>query len=252
MSKRRATPGPAAPAFHGYAPERPGDQAGFRPPLSITLSRQAGARGQAVGQRVAERLGWQFLHQETLEYLIQSPHTPTHDPAPLAPEARVWVEATWEELRGAGLLPEGTPTFDETPVAVEESAPPNAEYHALVARVLGLAAHGGYVLLVHGAAGLIPSGARLSVRLVAPAEERVAFEAEQHRLSRTDAERLLRERDAVAEEYLERHLGRARSEVETYDLVLDVGQLGVEGCTTVILAALEAKQAFLQPPVKTR
>ncbi|HVS36699.1 MAG TPA: cytidylate kinase family protein, partial [Gemmataceae bacterium] len=64
---------PAEAPRHGYQGERETSPAAPRLPagLCIAVSREAGARGGAIGRRVGHKLGWQVYDQEVLEYMAQ-------------------------------------------------------------------------------------------------------------------------------------------------------------------------------------
>src|SRR6476646_4146774 len=86
--------------LHGFQGNR-GAQAGppARPvPLSVALSREAGARGGSIGRRVARKLGWQVYDQELLEYVSQE--GPLHQELleGLPPAAAAWSEQRLELL----------------------------------------------------------------------------------------------------------------------------------------------------------
>src|SRR5262245_60360974 len=80
---------------HGF----PGDQGtrgrtdrGVPAALTIAVSRETGARGGAVGRRVARKLDWPVYDQELLEYMAQDVVVRQGVVENLSPAAAGWVE----------------------------------------------------------------------------------------------------------------------------------------------------------------
>ena len=216
-----------APAFHGYAPvDVRANQ--FRPPLSVTISRDTGSRGGSIAKRAAELLGWQLVDQETLDYAAHHPAFEDGFEQPLTPEAEAWVEGRVRELAKTVLSERSS-----------ESA-------AMVRTLLEIGAQGEAVILGRGAVYVLPPASRLSVRLVAPESERVAYIAQIERLSLDEAEKYVRQRDRARRRYLTREFGATPGRGRHFDLVLDSSGLGVEGCAALISAAVREKEAFLR------
>src|SRR5947209_783894 len=85
---------------HGFQGDR---GAVAKPPsvplsLTITISREAGARGGSVGRRVGRRLGWQVYDQELLEYIAQEGNFRQELVEHLSPAAGQWAEQQLERL----------------------------------------------------------------------------------------------------------------------------------------------------------
>src|SRR5438552_3853857 len=59
--------------------------------LTIAISREAGARGASIAQRVGARLGWQVYTQELLEYSLQNELMRQDILDSLTPEAAAWL-----------------------------------------------------------------------------------------------------------------------------------------------------------------
>lgn len=212
------------PAFHGYAPAGASDASAFEPPLTIAISRQTGARGRAVARRTADLLGWHLLHQETLEHLSDSPGLAA-DPHPPDHPLHRWVDQQIAELVETGVLQH------------------SSELMPLARGILEIAAQGNCVILGRGAGCLLPAGAKLHVRLIAPEADRIAFIAQVERLSYRDAERFVRQRDQGRREFISRQFGRSPDDFEQYDLVLNVARLGVEATSAIIVHAAQQKMA---------
>src|SRR5262249_10658629 len=89
---------PAAP-LHGYRGERPPLSAGGGPTgITVAISREAGARGSTIGNRAAQKLGWQIYNQELLEYIAQEGAFRQNVVDSLGPEAARWAEERLQKL----------------------------------------------------------------------------------------------------------------------------------------------------------
>ena len=66
--------------------------------LTIALSREAGARGGAIGRRVGQKLGWQVFDQELLEYMAQDGVVRQGVLDAMKPAATVWAEERLQQL----------------------------------------------------------------------------------------------------------------------------------------------------------
>jgi cytidylate kinase len=113
---------------------------------------------------------------------------------------------------------------------------------ALARIILEVAAQGHCVVLGRGAGCLLPPQAKLYVRLIAPEKDRIAYISQVERLSWTDAEKFVRERDKARHQFITKRFGRAPTDVLQYDLVLNTALLGVEASSEIIAAAANAKQ----------
>jgi cytidylate kinase len=212
------------PPRHGFQGDR-----GFSPAprswpqaLSITVSREAGARGGTIARRVGRKLGWQVYDQEMLDYMVQDSVVAQGVLDNLPAAALAWSQSQVEQLR---LRPEGS--------------------HPLVMKlarvVLALAAQGEVVLIGRGAGCILPRETTLNVRVVAPLPERIAYMSQWLRLTLQEAEERLRLRDEGRGEFVANHFHRQVADVHQYDLVLNSSLLGEEVCVDLIIKAAKAK-----------
>src|SRR5919108_245472 len=111
--------------------------------------------------------------------------------------------------------------------------------------VLSLGAQGEVVLLGRGAGCILPSHSTLSVRLVAPLPDRVAYMSQWLRLTEEEAAEQVRKRDVRRGEFIATHFHRKPSDIYQYDLLLNSSLLGEELCAELIVKAARAKQAAL-------
>lgn len=188
---------------------------------TVAVSREAGARGTTVAEAVGRRLGWAVVTQELLDFLAED------DPADLERElpdvARLWAIANWQRLVQGRTLNEAAPA-------------------AVVARRLFALAARGHAVVVGRAAGhILPPATTLSVRLVAPTEDRTAYLSDRLRLSTDEAAVERAAHDRSRAEFLRGLCDRDITDPTGYDLVLNVARLGVDGSADVIAAAARRK-----------
>ena len=215
------------PAFHGYARNEADSEASFRPPLTIAISREAGARGRTVAKRTAKLLEREFVSQETLEYMAENSRF-QDGMKELSEAALEWIERSLADERQVEVL--GA----------------NPELEPLMRVILGVAARCRCVLLGRGAGCVLPTDAKLHVRLYAPEKERITYLSQLERLSWTEAEKVVRERDEARRRFVSSRFGRAPGDLLQYDLALNTAQLGSEATAQIIVAAANAKEEFLR------
>lgn len=215
-------PGRSGSPLHGFR----GD-ADARPELPISLviaiSREAGARGATIAQRAGAKLGWQVYGQDLLEYLTRDATSQAELLAQLPPGAPAWVEDQLNRLLR------------------EQNLSRNPSVLEMARLVLLLASQGEAILLGRGAGCILPARSTLSVRLIAPLEERVAFMAQWLRLTADEAAVQVRKRDERRAEFISTHFHRSPSDPHQYDLVLNSSRLGEERCADLIVQAAHAK-----------
>ncbi len=214
---------------HGFQ----GDRGAPPPPrsgpsaLTIAVSREAGARGGTIARRVGRKLGWQVYDQELLEYMAQEATLSQGvlDAPPATPAD--WVEARLQQLIHEKAL-------SEHPTIVN------------MARViLALGAQGQVVLLGRGAGCILPRETTLSVRVIAPLRERIAYMGQWLRLTVEEAAERVRLRDERRREFVANNFHRDPSEVHQYDVILNSSLLGEDICAELIAQATRARMAQL-------
>ena len=223
---------PVAPDASGEAPRHgyQGDRGAAAPPpalpagLCIALSREAGARGVAIGRRVGQKLGWQVFDQELLEYMAQDAVVRQGVLDNLTPAATEWVEARLQVLG-------------------EQNLSPHPAIQNLARLVLALGAQGEAVLVGRGAGFILPRATTLHVRLVAPLPERIAYMSQWLRLPVEEATEMVRLRDARRSEFLRTHFHRNDGDVHPYDMLLNTSLLGEDVCAELIALAARSRTA---------
>src|SRR5712692_6144371 len=125
---------------HGYRGERSPSviSAGIPAAVTIAISREAGARGSTIGNRAAQKLGWQVYNQELLEYIAHEGAFRQNIVDNLSPEASRWAEERLQKLLREQNLSQHPSIMD------------------LARIILALGAQGGVVLIGRGAGAILP------------------------------------------------------------------------------------------------
>jgi cytidylate kinase len=225
-------PQPESPR-HGFQGDRGSRRAAPSVPagLSITISREAGARGGTIGRRVGRKLGWQVYDQELLEHMAQASLIRQNVFEQLTAEGNRWCEERLQALLSREELGRDT------------------EIVELARVVLALATQGEAVLIGRGTGCILPREGTLNVRIIAPLQDRIAYMSQWLRLTMEEAAERVRLRDSRRAEFLEKHFRCQPADVYQYDLLLNSSLLGEELCAELIAQAARLKQAaFLEGP----
>jgi CMP/dCMP kinase len=206
--------------------------------MLITISRQYGAGGSQVAQRVAERLGWRVVDNELIERVAAE--------AGLAPEdvARREERVPGFVQRLAQALVAGTPEAGPGPaIAVPLSSLAEPDLVRVTERVVAQVAAEGKVVLVGRAATAVLATEReaLHVRVVASRAYRIRVAAERLAVSEEEAARITDDTDRNRARYHKEFYKREWTDPVGYHMTLNTETLGLDGAAEVIAAAARGK-----------
>ncbi len=193
---------------------------------TITISREAGSRGRAIGQRLGQRLGWQVYDRELLEFIANDSVAQAELNEELSVAQKEWVERTWRDL------------FAVLGQANREG------FGSLFRVILSLGAKGRVILVGRGAHWILPEDQTLRIRVVGHLEERVGYLSQTLRLSRNEANQRLKMRDQRRLEFAKTVFGQAIADPIHYDMVLNSSRLGEDLCSTLIRETITLKDGF--------
>jgi cytidylate kinase len=200
--------------------------------LTVAISRQAGARGATIARKVAEILDWQFFDHDTLDYLAQDDTARAQLLADVPADAQHWADAQLAHLqRDRGLSAEGGSL-------------------RLVRILLTVGARGNAVIVGRAAGFMLPPETTVHVRIIAPLDARVAYIAQELRLTRPEAVEEVRARDERRALFLDQTLACDPADLGAYDVVVNSDRLGVEAAAQFVGWAVRTKQMFaeIEPP----
>jgi cytidylate kinase len=135
----------------------------------VTISREAGCRGESLSQRVAAELGLHLYTWEIVEQIAKDEHVSVQVVATLDEKARSELEDWLAGFQGTHNLSE------------------YAYLRDLKRITFAIAAHGGALILGRGASFLLPPEKRIALLFVAPLEVRIRNVMEDRGLSEKPA-----------------------------------------------------------------
>jgi len=190
----------------------------------VAISRQYGARGAAVGHRVAEKLGCSYWNRELVEEIARNADVSDrlvrfqderHEPG--------IVETVRGMIRNGGSM----------------SA---SDYHRELVRVVqAIAVHGTAVLIGRGVTFMVAREGAVSVRVVCPLEDRVRGLVERRGISEAEARAEIAEFDAERRAFIRDHYNSDAEDPSCYDLHVNTGTMTIDQCAEVVVAAYRAR-----------
>ena len=201
--------------------------------LTIAVSREAGSRGGSIARRAGRKLDWQVYNQELLEYIAQESAFRQSLLDNLPPGAARWTEERLDSLRRAYELDRYQSILEVSRI------------------ILALGAQGIVVLVGRGASSVLPAESTLSVRIMAPLDDRIAYMSQWLRLTVDEATEQVEVRDRRRADFLDTHFHRLPADIYQYDLILNSSLMGEELCAELIVQAARAKMAARVAPGKS-
>jgi cytidylate kinase len=189
-------------------------------PITITISREAGAGGSPIARLVATRLGWPVYDYELVQRIAGEMGLRTRLLESVDERQASWVQETLE-------------AFTSGP-----SVSQSRYVEHLAQTLLALAAHGRCVIVGRGAAHLLPAESTLRVRLVAPRAERVASIGQRLGLSPAEAAERVTKIDRERTRFVKDHFHKDPTDTGWYDLVINTARFPGEKCADLIVEAL--------------
>jgi cytidylate kinase len=206
--------------------------------MLITISRQYGAGGSLVAQRVADLLRWRVVDNELVERVAAE--------AGLAPEdvARREERVPGFVQRLAQALVAGTPEAGPGPaIAVPVTGLAEPDLVQVTERVVAQVAAEGKVVLVGRAAAAVLASTReaIHVRVVASRDYRIRAAAKRLAVSEEEAARITDDTDRNRARYHKEYYKREWADPVSYDMTLNTETLGLDGAARVIVDAARGR-----------
>lgn len=190
----------------------------------VAISRETGANGGALAQRLASLLQWKALDRELLDYMAER-----YNLSRLSLEFVDETVASWfHEMFGKWL--------DQRLVS-------QAEYVHRLGRMVLLAAQSESTVFVgRGVQFMLPRESGLAVRIIAPKEKRVQHIMELLSCDRPAAEKYIDETDRGREQFVERYFHRDNADPHLYALVMNLEFMTLDDAADLIAA--ECRRRF--------
>jgi CMP/dCMP kinase len=207
----------------------------------VTISHAAGAVGESIGRRVAERLGFRYVDEEIIELAARKHGLDTGLVADAERRKNLFARLL-DDLASAPMLdPSGNVGFlmDDTTVV-----PRREELRTLIVEAIRETAEHGNVVIVSHAAGIPLAGRHDLLRVfitasLATRTERIA--ESQKSDDKAEAAKLLKDSDAARAHYFFSFYKIERELPTQYDLVVNTDRLTSDEATDIVVAAAKRK-----------
>ena len=198
---------------------------------AVCISHATGAGGAAVGQAVAERLGFRYVDNEVI---AEAAEWAELDPALVADaERRKPLVARLLGQVAEGSSPQRLPSGDRA-----RTAPTDADLRVLISDVLRSFADQGSVVIVSHAASFALAGSEvLRVLVTASRETRARRVSEATGTEERDGAKRVRKEDGARADYLKRFYAIERELPTHFDIVINTDVLTPEEAADVIAVA---------------
>lgn len=193
-------------------------------PLSIALSREAGAQGLTLAYELGKRLNWPVYDRELVEQIAADVGIQGRLVDAVDERSRSWLSEIFESLCGVPHVAD------------------NVYAHRLVSTILALGSHGECVIVGRGATAILPSISTLRVRLVAPLEHRVAVLQKRLGIDQRAARAKVHEQDKQRSEFVRNNFHCDPEDPANYDLLLNSDTFSLDECAELIIEALQCRQ----------
>jgi cytidylate kinase len=197
---------------------KPKAETPFRP--TVTISREPGSGGNVLGERLARRLAVELFHQEVIHAMAKS--------------AKVSAQLL-ETLDEKGL----SVLEDWMAYLVDFRHMWPDQYLKHLMKVIGaIGRHGGAILIGRGANFILPPERRLSVRVIAPVEVRVANVVRNHHVSEAEARKRITKTDSQRRAFVRKYFNTSVADPLNYDVLVNTGSVSIDGAVEAIAALL--------------
>jgi cytidylate kinase len=185
----------------------------------ITISRQFGAGGRSLGEKLCERFGFHLVDEHVIDELARKAKVKGDWLTAMEKEASSTILGLISEIYSSGIFYKG-------PAAPGEGFE-RKKYIAFLTRVMtSMANEGGYVLLGRGSQLVLKNHPKsFHVMLVADYEDRVKFMGERYSLPRPEAEKIIKEKERQRTAVATKIFGANIDDPKLYHIVLNTGRL---------------------------
>lgn len=190
---------------------------------AITISREYGSGGGEIAARLARKLGWQLIDHAIIsrtasELEVQETEVEEHD--------EEYVEGTRPGILDRileRLAPSASMTSGGGVLVRPSSSAEILPYQETMRDIITAAATTGHVVIVGRAGQVLLAGKRdvLHVRVVAPAEQRIAYVVHREGLDTETARRRVQAKDQARTRYMQTQYQSQYEDPHLYDLVIN-------------------------------
>ena len=182
----------------------------------VAISRDAGADGSSLGERLSKLLGWELLDRALLDQMAEYYQTPRN----LLEQADEKAPNWFEEVFGKWFNPQ----------VVTQS-----EYIVRLQRFVWMAARSKSCVFVgRGCHLLLPSRSGLSIFVTAPYALRVEQTKQSRDCSHDEAVRYVEEGDERRKEFYAQHFHKELGDMQYLDLAVNLRQMDLDGVARLV------------------
>ena len=192
----------------------------------LALSREPGAGGSEIAERLGQQLGWEVLDKNILDYIAQRVH------------ASKELLASFDETESNWVYDLMAAWIDRDMIGQEKYL------HHMVRVMLNAARNGRVIIVGRGASFLLPRDRGLAVRLVAAEDYRVERVVRLRHLDAAEAREFIHRLERGQADFVERHFHKNIADPHNYDLVLNVGRLGMDAAIELLVNAMKRADAL--------
>ena len=186
----------------------------------ITVSKEPGAGGNLLAQKIAERLDLDLFNRDIIKEIAESA------------KISATVIETLEKERLSGIE-----DFISSLVN-KHYLYPGLYLEHLMKVVCTIAEHGRAVIVGRGANFILPPEKRLSVRIVAPLEVRIQNIADRFGASADEAKRRVIRRESRRKAFIRQSFNADISNPIHYDLTINFGNLSMVSAVEAVISAV--------------
>lgn len=200
--------------------------------IVITISRQYGSGGHAVGELIARKLGIAFYDSKLIELTsIASGFTPEY------------VEKHEQKMPN-GLL---NKLYYQNYAYVNEVIPPNDKLFMVQTQVIRNIAACESCVIVGRAANFILKGHKncFNVFVHADQEFRRKRVVHEYMVNPGDALKVMERKDSERQDYYLHYTGKVWNDLNEYDMTVDTSLFGIEETANMIIKAAEARMSSI-------
>ncbi len=188
----------------------------------ITISRQAGSGGGEVAALVGERLAWPVFDRNILQVMAEDDAVRKNLYESLDENDLSWIHEFAQSL-------------------FSREIPRNDYFRRLGKTMLAVVRQGPAVILGRGGSLILPCELGLRVRIIAPLKLRVARYMSKSEITKTQAERLLRETDKKRDHFVRSHFNADPEDPYRYDLIVNMEHCSTKSAAEIIVATMRAR-----------
>ncbi len=190
---------------------------------SITVSREFGAQGAAVGLLVAKRFGFEYWDQELVHEMADRSGVDEALLESLDEHTRASISALIDGVLRGGICTE-------------------SQYLRQLLNILHtIEQHGNSVVIGRGAQYVMDPSRTLRVRVVSPRQERIKGIAARKGLSLHDAENVISTVEKDRHTFIDHHYHEDVSNPSGYDVLINTGTMNLEQTANMVAESYRCK-----------